>query len=79
MNPFFKNLLGSWMTSTAGAALGLPMIWEGLVGPLLADPRGEVNLGTLMAGLAILVGFLAARDGSKSSEDVGVKGPKAKK
>ena len=73
MKKLLANAMRSWITSGVGAVLGVPEIWLGLEGLFDDDPETGIEWKMLVTGIVILVGFLAARDGNKSSEDVKAK------
>ena len=73
MNKIISNAMRSWITSGIGAALGLPQMWMGLEGLFDADPVTGFEWKIFVTGALVFIGFLVARDGNKSSEDVKVK------
>lgn len=73
MSGALKKGLKSWKTTAAGWAaavgLGLTEVSKFLDG----DPSTEPQWGLVIGAFAVLVGFTMARDGDKSSEEVGAK------
>jgi len=71
MNKFMRNTVGSWVTSLGGGILGLPQIWAGLAGLFDEDPATTWEWKLVISGIVTMIVFFAARDGNKSSKEVG--------
>jgi hypothetical protein len=67
------NAAVSWKTSLAGAITGLMVILPQVQAILDADPATTPDWNLIVAGITVIIGFVAARDGDKSSQDVGVR------
>lgn len=69
MNLKSKN----WKTTGAGIAAILVAAGAALTALTDNDPTTNIDLASLLAAVLAGVGLLFARDGDKSSEDVGAK------
>lgn len=63
----------SWKTTIAGAIGALSLALPQIQALLDNDPITVCNWNIIVGAITVLVGFTVARDGDKSSEDVGVK------
>ena len=68
-----QNAAVSWKTSVAGVVAGLMVILPEVQSILDADPATNPDWNLIVAGITVILGFAAARDGDKSSQDVGVR------
>ena len=69
------NGLNSWVTSSAGAIIGVPQIWDGIKGLLDNDDGTTIVWKALLTGVAILFAGLMTRDHTKNWTDTLVKAP----
>jgi hypothetical protein len=67
------NVPVSWKTTTTGIIAGLMVILPEVQALLDTDPTTVPDWNLVVAGVAVIFGFAAARDGDKSSQDVGVR------
>jgi len=63
---FIYNALNSWVTTGAGAILGVPLMWEGFQGFMDDDPATGIVWKTLIAGVGILFAGMMTRDHTKA-------------
>lgn len=71
-----SNLIGcarSWITTAIGIVSGLAVILPQLLYVVDGDPTTEMSIQKVIMGLGLMgIGFFA-KDGNKSSEDIGIK------
>lgn len=63
----------NWRTTIVGFLTGLVIITTQIVAALDSDPATVFEIGIFFAGLAAIGIGVFAKDGDKSSEDVGIK------
>ena len=63
----------NWKTTGAGVAAILVALGAALTAYTDNDPATGVDLASLVAAVIAGIGLICARDGNKSSEDVGAK------
>lgn len=73
MERIWRNILRSWITSIFGTVAGVPAILAWGDAQFDGDPATTASIWTLVTGIALVVLGLVARDGNKSSEEVGAK------
>ena len=73
MGKLFKNGIGSWKTTIAGMIGAVSLALPQVQALLDSDPATVCDWNIIVGAVTVLIGFIAARDGDKSSEDVGVK------
>lgn len=65
--------MNSWKTTVCGVLAAVTAIFNGAIAMLDADAATNPDYAVIIATVIAAIGLIAARDNSKSSEDVGVK------
>lgn len=73
MKKFIHNALGSWITTAFLGVPGVIEVWTEVSKWLDEDPATTMSTGGLILGIGLIIGGMVARDGNKSSEEVGAK------
>ncbi len=63
---FILNAVNGWVTTSVGAVIGLPEIWQGIQPLLDDDPATGIIWKTVLTGVGILLAGMFTRDWTKA-------------